>query len=786
MKLKAYITQITFQNPDNGYTVAQCTPLGEKPEESPEEGQEKDRIFSPEEEEELTLVGEMPGLTQGLSIEAEGAYTEHPVYGRQFKVSAFKEVRPEGALAIERYLAGRPIKGIGPRLAKKIVGRFGDDTFRIIDTEPERLAEIKGISLRMAREIGEENAEKRELREALIFLGGFGIRGETAQKLFKVYGEGIFAVLRENPYDLIRKVEGIGFKKADEIAAKAGIRADSEFRIRGGLTYALQRLPELGHTWMPREELVKETAELLGLSPEQVEEEIVNLIMDRCLILKGEKAYLPRAYYAELSCARMLADLAAAFSGVGARGNRGVEEEKGEGFTEGLGEWEGEAAPGPEAAGGDSAVRLDAAQQRAVELALNSGVFLMTGGPGTGKTTTIKAILSRCEAEGREFLLAAPTGRAAKRITEATGCEAFTIHRLLELIPGPRQSERSFVYQRNEDNPLEADVIIIDEMSMVDIFLFQALLKATPPGTRLILSGDADQLPSVGAGQVLKDLLDFGGFPTVRLKEIHRQELGSDIVKNAHMINRGELPVLDNQSRDFFFLPRDRAEVIQSHMIYFIGNKLPAYVGVSPLELQVMTPMKKGPLGAENLNRLLQQSLNPPGDNREELETERWCFRTGDKVMQVKNNYQLEWQIPGRRGIVIDSGTGVFNGDMGRILSINRHSREVTVEFDEGRQVVYSPTSLSELEPAYCITIHKAQGSEYPAVIIPLLSGPSMLMTRKLLYTAVTRAKACVVILGSRQQLEAMIRNTGEQVRNTGLRERLEEIFGMDEEIGNE
>lgn len=754
-KLKGFVEHIIYKNPQNGYGV----------------------INLKVEDMEITCTGIFANLDEGESIEAEGSYIEHAVYGTQFKVERFVVVAPEDKVAVERYLGSGAIKGVGAALAARIVRRFGDDTFRIIEEEPHRLSEIKGISERKAREIAEQVEEKKDVREAMLFLQKYGISNALALKIYKQYGMGLYKVMQENPYRLAEDVSGVGFRIADEIASRIGIHTDSDYRIRSGILYTLLQAGAEGHVFLPEEMLLDKAAEMLGLTPEQIEPQIANLAIDKKLVIKERKLddtqkmtciYGMSYYYAELNCARMLYELRQAFDGA-ERFTR-VEMERLEKKIKKIED--------------SSQMELDGLQRKAVMEAVQNSIFILSGGPGTGKTTTINMIIRYFEQEGMDIFLAAPTGRAAKRMTEATGFEAKTIHRLLELngdMSDDRQAS-SVHFEKNELNPLEADVVIIDEMSMVDIHLFHALLKAVAPGTRLVMVGDRNQLPSVGPGQVLKDLMESGCIASVVLSKIFRQAGESDIVVNAHRINEGKQIKLDNKSRDFFFLERDNVNVIYKHMIQLITGKLPKYVHAGMFDIQVLTPMRKGALGVETLNGILQQYLNPPSAEKLELAHGDNIFRLGDKVMQIKNNYQLEWEIVSKYGIAVDSGQGVFNGDVGIIKEINETAKTVVVEYDDMRRVTYPLNGLDEIELAYAITIHKSQGSEYPAVIMPLLSGPRMLLNRNLLYTGVTRAKSCVTILGSRDTVEQMIANENEQKRYTGLRERICEI--MDEDAG--
>ncbi len=737
--IEGYVEKIVYRNEENGYTVLTLVHKGE----------------------EVTCVGTFQYIGEGECLEAEGDYTAHPVYGEQLKISKYEIKAPEDITAIERYLASGAIKGIGTVMASRIVRRFKKDTFRIIEEEPERLTEIKGISQKKAMEIADQIQEKKDMRKAMIFLQGYGIGANLAVKIYNQYGPGLYTILKQNPYRLADDIHGVGFRIADEIAAKVGIHADSDFRIKSGILYSLMQAAASGHVYLPLEELTAYTGSLLNLQIDSIEKHVMDLAIEKRIVLKEieEKklVYAAAYYYMELNSARLLYDL-------------NIEEKVSEdAIKKRLDNIEQETG-----------VELDNLQREAVIEAVKYGLLVITGGPGTGKTTTINAIIRYFESEQMEVLLAAPTGRAAKRMTEATGCEAKTIHRLLELNGGSREVASMAIFERNEQNPLEADVIIIDEMSMVDIGLMNSLLKAVSVGTRLILVGDVNQLPSVGPGNVLKDIIRSGAFPVVRLTKIFRQAGQSDIVLNAHKINKGEKVALDNNSKDFLFLKRDEANVIISVIIRLIQKKLPHYVNAKELDIQVLTPMRKGQLGVERLNEILQQYLNPPSTEKKEKEQAGSLFREGDKVMQIKNNYQLEWEIRGKNGIVVDKGMGIFNGDTGIIKEINEFSEILTVEFDEGRFVEYSYKQLEELELAYAITIHKSQGSEYPAVILPLLTGPQMLMNRNLLYTAVTRAKKCVCLVGSKETFYEMAENQKEQKRYSGLCNRIQELVALD------
>lgn len=733
-KVTGYVEHIVFRNEENGYTV----------------------FHLENEDGEVTCVGNLNFITEGEMLELEGEYVNHSVYGNQLKVSAYRVKEPEDLVSIERYLGSGAIKGIGQTMASRIVKKFREDTFRIIEEEPERLAEIKGISERKAMEIASQMEEKKDMRKSMIYLQKYGISTKLAAKIYQRYGMKVHQILEENPYRLADDIEGVGFRTADEIAARIGIHTDSDYRIRSGLFYILQQAVAEGHIYLPEELLLRRAKVLLGIEIEDIEKYIMDLCMERKTVMKEKDGkvivYPAHYYYMELNTAKMLNDLdidCQMPEDMMEKRLRAVEEKE--------------------------KIELDPLQHKAVIESIKHGLLILTGGPGTGKTTTINTMIQFFESEGLSILLAAPTGRAAKRMTEATGYEAQTIHRLLEVNGNPEE-ESTGGFLKNRENPLEADVIIIDEMSMVDLNLMHALLSAVVQGTRLILVGDVDQLPSVGPGSVLKDIISSERFHVVTLTKIFRQAGESDIIMNAHKINAGEPVELNKKSRDFFFVKCDEADTIIGGIIALIQRKLPQYVQAHPNEIQVMTPTRKGLLGVERMNVILQKYLNPADEKKTEREINGRLFREGDKVMQIKNNYQLEWEICTRFGLTVDKGMGVFNGDMGVISEINEYKETVEVEYDEGRKVKYGFDMVDELELAYAITVHKSQGSEYPAVILPLLPGPKLLYNRNLLYTAVTRAKKCLTIIGSDTTFQEMIRNKSEQERYTSLAERIGEF----------
>ncbi len=730
-QITGYVEHIIFRNAENGYTVLSLSTDGK----------------------EIPCVGSFPTIHEGEHVELTGEEAVHPSYGPQFQVKGYRFLAPGDAVPIERYLASGAIRGVKSRLAAKIVKKFGDDTFRIFEEEPERLAEVSGISVRMAMDFAQQAEEQRETRKAMLFLQQYGVSLNLAVKIYKRYGIDTYRILRENPYQLADDIEGVGFKIADDIARRVGIRADSDFRIRSGILYVLQQAALEGHTYLPEPLFTARAVSLLGVEEAEVEKNAMDLVIGKKLVIRqGDDArqiFDAAFYFREACVAAKLRALNVTYetvTGVVERRIRDLEE--------------------------DSELKLDELQRTAVRACVQNGLLVITGGPGTGKTTTINTIIRYFLSEGMEIDLAAPTGRAAKRMSEATGHEAKTIHRLLEFSGG---AEGASDFARNAENPLESDVIIIDEMSMVDISLMHALLKAILPGTRLILVGDANQLPSVGPGCVLQDIIDAEVCPVVRLNHIFRQAAASDIIVNAHRINRGEEVPLDNRSREFFFLRRDNVDVIVKNVIQLVRDKLPRYVKAEPFDIQVMTPMRKGQLGVERLNDVLQRYLNPPDSKKAERDHGEHVFRVGDKVMQIRNDYQAEWEITNRYGLTVEKGCGIFNGDMGILRAIDSYNDTFTVEFEGGKKIVYPFAQADELELAYAITIHKAQGSEYPAVVIPLLSGPRMLMNRNLLYTAVTRARKCVVMLGNPQTFVEMEQNTSVQKRYSGLKDRLTE-----------
>ena len=734
--INGFVEKVVYRNAENGYTVVNISVEGD----------------------DVVCTGYFSDITEGDQIIAEGSFVEHKQYGIQFTVASYEIKEPETSVAMEKYLGSGIIKGVGPALSAKIVKKFGDETFNIIEREPERLAEIKGITEKKAMEIGAQFEEKKEFRNAMIFLNQYGVSNALAMKIYKEYGIKVMKIVRENPYRLADDIAGVGFKTADEIALRMGFSPESSMRMKAGISFALSMAASNGHTYLLYEDLYEESKRLLGISEAEFESDIYELTIERKIVLKevkGERrVYNNNLYYMELTVARKLLDLNAK-----SENNYKVMEAKVK---------EVEAKTG---------IKLGDLQRKAVYEAVESGLVIITGGPGTGKTTTINAIIKLFEMQNMEILLAAPTGRAAKRMTETTGMEAQTIHRLLELNGNPEEGG-SMRFEKNELNPLEADVIIIDEMSMVDIYLMYSLLKAVTVGARLILVGDVNQLPSVGPGKVLKDIIGSEKFNVVRLSEIFRQAAESDIITNAHKINAGQSIRLDNKSKDFFMLSMNSSLQIQRALVSLIAEKLPPYVDATKYDIQVLTPSRKGELGVENLNKILQQYINPPAPNKREKQWGEMIFRENDKVMQIKNDYQMEWKIVTKKGLTIKEGSGVFNGDCGIIREINEFAGTVTVEFDEGKLVEYTGATLEELELAYAITIHKSQGSEYPAVIIPLLNAPRPLLNRNLLYTAVTRARKCVTIVGSENSVNEMIQNESEMKRNSGL---VDSIIEMEE-----
>ena len=741
--VEGYVEKIVFRNVENGYTVLS---------------------LSDKDGEEITCVGTFSFINEGEYLRLTGTMTAHAVYGEQLKVESYQVEEPTDMLSMEKYLGSGAIKGVGAALAARMVRHFKENTFRVIEDEPERLTEVKGISERIAREIAVQFEEKRELRNAMLFLQQYGISLNLGVKIYKQYGMRMYEIMRQNPYQLAEDIQGVGFRIADEIARKVGIGTDSDFRIKAGMLYVLQEASNQGHTYLKEEELYRRTAELLHIDQELIGHHLMDMVMDKQLVVKKTEdencVYSSYFYYAELNCAKMLIDL-------------NVESE----YTETA------FALRMSALEKSMDMELEEMQKKAVYEAARHGLLVITGGPGTGKTTTINAIIRFFEEEEQTILLAAPTGRAAKRMSETTGYEAQTIHRLLELSGGVEEENSHTHFERNEENPLEADVIIIDEMSMVDIQLLYSLLKAIVVGTRLILVGDVNQLPSVGPGNVLKDIIKSECFSVVKLTKIFRQAAESDIIVNAHKINAGESIRMDNKSRDFFMLQRDDANHIISVVIQLVRDKMPKYVNASVNDIQVLTPMRKGELGVVRLNQILQQYLNPKDPAKKEKEFQGVVFREGDKVMQIKNNYQLTWEIKSKYGIVQDSGTGVFNGDCGIIREINVFAELLTVEYEEGKMVEYPFSGLDELEHAYAITIHKSQGSEYPAVVMPILTGPRMLFNRNLLYTAVTRAKQCVTIVGSSGMVQHMIANVNENKRCSSLDRRICELMEVEDTI---
>lgn len=713
----------------------------------------------------IVVTGNVFGISEGDYIEVTGTEVDHPVYGKQIKMTSFKAVQPTDTDAVIKYLASGALRGVGPKLAMRIFAMFGEKTLDILENEPERLAEVKGISANMAQNIALEYYEKKNVRDAMIFLQGYNISNTLAAKIYDKYEEDIYTIVREHPYKMAEDIYGIGFKTVDEIASNVGIAKNSKERIEAGICYVLMNAMEEGHTYLPREILTETASEKLQVTGDLIDECLVDLnLSGKIKQVKPDKIFLKGVYLEEAYCASKLKKLKDAFTEV-----EETEEER-ELFEHDL-----------KAIEDKYAFELDDSQKSAIDKGINNGIFLLTGGPGTGKTTIIKALIEFFYNAGCDVMLAAPTGRAAKRMKEATGYEAKTLHRLLEagVVSDDRNKTR---FARNEANQLDADVYIVDEMSMVDVFLFSAFLKAVPVGSRVIFVGDMNQLPSVGPGNIFRDLIGSGYFATSTLEKIHRQSEDSKIIVNAHLVNKGKVPPLDKNSenKDFFFLERSDRRILIRDTVDLLMNRIPAKFGADPFDIQILSPSRKGELGVEALNRTLQECINPKDPRKQEVVRGDTIYRVGDKVMQIKNNYDIPWTIRGKNGIPLEEGTGVFNGDIGRIIGVNAFEKSVTVLYDDSKEVTYVRDETEEIETAYVTTIHKAQGSEFPAIIMVLLDTPRQLLSRNLLYTGITRATKCVMILGSEQKVREMVENDSEKRRFTDFTERLNEVMNCD------
>lgn len=727
------IAEIIFHNDENGYTIA----------------------VMETEDEYFTVVGCLPSCAKGARYKLQGAFKVHPTYGEQFAFTAFEELLPEGKTAIAGFLASGAIKGIGAKTADAIVSRFGEETLEIIEKQPQRLTEISGIGEKKAEVISASFAAHREFAGIAMFFQQYGLSADYALKLYKVYGAEVKELIAENPYRLVEEVYGFGFKKADAIAAKMGIEPESPFRLKSGIKYGLTYYASEGSTYVPQEELCEKVAQLLDVSRELVYESLVEMAfagdiqLDR---LGGEvTVYLYSYYLAEQKVCKNIAAISGAEpKGLSVDIDRMIE------MTE-----------------RESGIQLSERQITAAKRSLTGGFSVISGGPGTGKTTIINTLINIFEYSQFKVAIAAPTGRAAKRITETSGHYASTVHRLLEYYFS--ESEELMRFGKTAEDPLEYDVVIVDEASMIDLMLMQGLTEAIKPGTRLILVGDYDQLPSVGAGNVLRDIIESEYVNTVMLKEIFRQAGESMIVVNAHRINEGEYPYLNSKDKDFFFMERQSEKQITDLILDLVGRRLPDYYeGILPVrDIQVLTPVRKGNLGSINLNKELQQALNPPAEDLCEKQFADRVFRENDKVMQIRNNYQMGWKK--RRDFT--EGQGVFNGDVGFIEKIDKDAGQMTVIFDEDKYVTYDFSQLDELELAYAVTVHKSQGSEFPIVVMPVSWFPPVLATRNLLYTAVTRGKQVVVLVGSENRMNAMVDNNRIKMRYSGLKLRLAELL---------
>ncbi|MDI6617522.1 MAG: ATP-dependent RecD-like DNA helicase [Clostridiales bacterium] len=731
------IDTIIYTNESNGYTVAKL--------------KNKDQM--------VTIVGYLPLINEGENIKVGGEWVRHPEYGQQLKVESYSEIVPTSENGIQKYLSSGLIHGIGPVTAKKLVDKFGKDTLDIIEYNPEKLIGIGGIGEKKAKAIAESFEKQRDLRDVMVYLQTYGISTGNAIKIYKLYGGNAINKIKQNPYILITDVYGIGFKTADRIAQSLGIEKTSRYRLMAGIKYILsESCAKSGHTYLPGNYLLDKCSELLQVEKPVLEEACVSLVMDKELVMENingtPAVYLMPFYYAEVGVAKRIIELLNASS-------KKIELD----IDAEIKKYEY-----------DTGIEFAKKQKDAIKGAIEKGVVIITGGPGTGKTTIIKCILNILEKKNFNISLAAPTGRAAKRMTEATKREAKTIHRLLEM--GYTDGEDNMVFLKDDSDPIDADAIIIDEASMIDILLMNNLLKAIVPGTKLIIVGDVDQLPSVGAGNVLRDLIDSGIIPVVKLEEIFRQSQESLIIVNAHRINKGELPYINEKERDFFFIGSASQEEALKTILEVVKYRLPQFRGgFDPLkDIQILTPMRKGICGVYNLNSCLQEILNPVSPDKDEKKIRDFVFRTGDKVMQIKNNYNIKWEKLAGGGD--KNGTGVFNGDIGYIEYIDNENNCLSVIFDDEKRVIYSFTDIDELELAYAVTVHKSQGSEFPVVVMPSEWGPPMLMTRNLLYTAVTRAKKLVVMVGSKQVLAGMVKNNRIAKRYSALGFRLSTLSG--------
>ena len=723
------VDEIVFRNEENGWTVLTLKP-------------DKGSAF--------TVVGILPFLNAGERARVEGDWTEHRDYGKQFRAERYETVQPETKSGVERYLASGIITGVGPATAKLLVKQFGAKTLEVLENEPWRLTEIPGIGAKRADTICQSYAEHKQTREIMVFLTGLGFTPSIAMKIYKRFGDLSVEIVRSDPYRLADDVKGVGFQTADGIALSMGFHLEDERRIRSGVKYALsEAVSGGGHTYLPRAVLRQEAARLLSVDASFIDRSLAQLILKGDLIAEkageDDAVYLRALYDAEADVAVRVVRLMAADTG---------DETSPETLNKAIMEYETKES-----------MTLSKMQKEALKMAVGERVSIITGGPGTGKTTILNCLI-RLTGRFGKIELCAPTGRAAKRMTEATGQEARTIHRLLEY------SGENETFKKGVDDPLDAHTIIVDEMSMVDIFLMRSLLRAIRPGTRLVLAGDADQLPSVGAGNVLGDLIQSGVVPVMKLTEVFRQAEQSAIVLNAHRIHRGEMPVVNQKDTDFFMEKRMSAEQTAESALNLVKTRLPGYFGLDALrDIQVMTPMKKGEAGVYSMNRRLQEALNPRGSKPQFTKGDT-VYRLGDKVMQVRNDYDVEWQ----RGD--EEGSGVFNGDIGFVTDVDSEERTLEVTFDDGRRVEYNDESLEDLELAYCMSVHKSQGSEFEAVVLPLVSGPPMLFTRNLLYTAVTRAKKLVVITGREDCVRAMVQNDHVAKRYSALSDRLRTMGG--------